>query len=114
MVCKPVCSVAPPCQLHNGDPVTTPLVKADGSPNIQAHPLNQRHQEQVLRQYVSSIKQYGNIPGVRGSPWLVAPEKDDGPFLAITYGTLSKAIFIAKQEDPSNPLVEESLRRGLK
>ncbi len=73
-----------------------------------------RHQEQVLRQYVTTAKAYGNVPGVRGDPWLVAPRKEGDPFLAITFGTLSRALYLAREEDPENPLIQESFRRGLK
>ena len=81
---------------------------------MRRHPINNRSQQQVLRQYVASVKEVGNIPGVRGQPWGVLSDGGDGrPYLMLTYGTLSAAVYIAASEDPQNPNVQMSIRNGI-
>jgi hypothetical protein len=81
---------------------------------LQSHPLNQRSQPSTLQKYVSSIRDTGNIVGVRGAPWACYSAGGKPPFLMITYGHLTSAIYMAAESDPTNVQVRASVDAGLK
>ena len=58
--------------------ITLHFYNASGNMLMRRHPINNRAQQQVLRQYVATVKEVGIIPGVRGQPWGVLSEGGDG------------------------------------
>jgi hypothetical protein len=54
------------------------------------------------------------MSGVRGAAWASYSPGGKPPFLMITYGHLSSAIYIAHQEGGNNPQVRDSIAAGLK
>jgi hypothetical protein len=100
-------------QVNGGSPQTIPWYTASGQQNIAPHPLNLRQQSQVINEYIMKMKQFGCIPGVRGEAWLVAPSAPGEPYLAISWGSLSRAFYAAHLEDPDNVLLQVSAKRGL-
>ena len=56
------------------DTITIPWYSADGRPNIERHEINQRKNDTVRAAYVQSIANNGLCDGVRGEPWMVAPQ----------------------------------------
>ena len=86
--------------------------------NIGRHPCNCRQQSGVKATYVASCKHKGIVEGVRGEPWLVTPTPDvlgekKGPFLALSFGSLTESFYQALLEDPENDNLRLSLTRGL-
>ncbi|CAK9053779.1 unnamed protein product, partial [Durusdinium trenchii] len=68
--------------------------------------------------YVTSCKQRGIVEGVRGEPWLVMPAPDSlgekkGPYLALSFGSLTESFYTALLEEPNNENLKLSLTRGL-
>lgn len=86
--------------------------------NIARHPCNSRQQSGVKAAYVTSCKQRGIVEGVRGEPWLVMPAPDSlgekkGPYLALSFGSLTESFYTALLEEPNNENLKLSLTRGL-
>lgn len=59
-------------------------------PNIRRHPENNRRQEKTIQEYCKSVQERGIARGVRGEPWLRAPNPDAGEdaYYALTFATL--------------------------
>ena len=104
------------------DTITIPWYSADGRPNIERHEINQRKNDTVRAAYVQSIANNGLCDGVRGEPWMVAPQGWEpgkavlvGPFRAITFGTLSTAVYdAAKMPDAEkNRYIQGTIEKGL-
>jgi hypothetical protein len=101
------------------DTVTIPWYSADGRPNIERHEINQRKNDTVRAAYVQSIAKNGLCDGVRGEPWMVAPQGwkigNGGTFRAITFGTLTTAVYdAAKLPDAAeNKYIQGTIEQGL-
>ena len=85
---------------------------------IQRHSCNPRQHAGVKAQYVASVKLRGIIEGVRGECWCVESDPDatgrrSGPIGALTFGSLTDAFYTALEQDPSNPAIQHTLKRGL-
>lgn len=86
---------------------------------VVRHQLNNRQESSVKATYIASVKMRGVCEGVRGEAWLVQPEPNpsigaqQNPFRALSFGSLSEAFYCALNEEPTNPNLIASLRRGL-
>jgi hypothetical protein len=92
---------------------TVPFFDNRGRPQVGPHPDNLRSHHHVLRKYIATVKRFGVLSGVRGDPWAILSPDGVGPHQLITWGTLSRAIFIALEEDPLNPKILKSIAKGL-
>eukprot|EP00974_Lingulodinium_polyedra_P099229 9614252-Lingulodinium_polyedra.AAC.1 len=72
-----------------------------------------RKQDSVLERYVASILQKGIVTGVRSEAWMVFSPGRTFPALALSYGTLAEALYVAAEREPSNPFVANALSKGL-
>ena len=50
---------------------------------------------------------------MRGEPWLAKPAKAGSPYTAITFGTLSSAVYDAHEQEPANPYVIATVNGSL-
>ena len=79
---------------------------------IRRHRVNQRQHSSVQKQYVSSVKQRGVVEGVRGELWCTAPDSE-GIYGALTWGSLTEAVFQALLEDPDNQQLTLVVTKGI-
>ena len=92
---------------------------ASRQPGIVRHTHNQRKRAGVKRAYIKSCQARGIVDGVRGECWCGEPLPDqfghrgNGPFQALSYGSLCESFYAALQLDPTNPLLQRTLQRGL-
>lgn len=104
------------------DTLTIAWYSADGRPNIERHEINQRKNDIVRAAYVQSIAKNGLCDGVRGEPWMVAPQgwtpgkkvaSEWAPFRAITFGTPTTAVYDAAQmpDAAENKFIQGALER---
>ena len=93
--------------------ITVPWFGPDGKPHIQRHPLHMRKQDSVLERYVASILQKGIVAGVRSEAWMVVSPGRTFPALALSYGTLADALYVAAVREPTNPFVANALSNGI-
>eukprot|EP00959_Pyramimonas_sp_CCMP1952_P368765 7724312-Pyramimonas_sp.AAC.1 len=94
--------------------ITVKFFTESGQRTMKPHPLNERRQDTVVAEYTESIKEDGNVAGVRGDPWAVFSPGGQLPYLMISYGTLSRAVYRAAAEDPKNKMVKLTLKQGLR
>lgn len=92
---------------------------ANRQPGIVRHMHNQRKHAGVKRAYIKSCQARGIVDGVRGECWCGEPLADqfghrgNGPFQALSYGSLCESFYAALQMDPTNTLLQRTLKRGL-
>ena len=92
---------------------------ADGTRLLFRHPINKRRHGTVLEHYVKGVLRNGVIPGVRGQPIAVPRSTslkstaDEPSFWLLAHATLSEAVYIAAEREPSNKQVLESVKNGL-
>jgi hypothetical protein len=78
------------------------------------HPLNNRSQQGVVQKYAAKVKEQGAVLGVRGVPWVVAPEDPtSGRYGLMSYATLTEAIYLANEQAPESLQVQATIRTGL-
>ena len=84
---------------------------------IARHEFNPRQHAGVRAAYIRSVKIRGVVEGVRGELWATQPSPDaDGSnrvYGALTYGSLTEALYAALEEDPKNPQLLLTLNKGL-
>jgi hypothetical protein len=87
----------------------------DGSldPAIETHPLNKRNQKAKERRFAMGIIKRGLIQSARGDPIMVFSKQRQPPHLAITFGSLANAFYLAFSVKPTNPNVLDAKTRGL-
>eukprot|EP00959_Pyramimonas_sp_CCMP1952_P433258 9072986-Pyramimonas_sp.AAC.1 len=61
--------------------ITVKFFTESGQKSMVPHPLNERKQDTVLEEYTESIKEHGNVSGIRGDPWAVFSPGGVGPYL---------------------------------
>ena len=85
--------------------------------SIVVHPLNKRRHRGVDLFYMKSFLKKGVVKYVSGTPILVASGDEKPPYLAITWGSRSRAFYSAvnhcKKKDPSNAFINAALTTGL-
>ena len=94
--------------------VTIPWFGEDGSKQVFPHADNVRGHAQILAKYVTWVKKFGLINGVRGSPWAIASNNSEGPYYLISWGSLARACYEAFASDPENPKVKLTRECGLR
>ena len=66
--------------------------------------------------YIRSVKKRGVVQGVRGELWATQPSPTaEGPrraYAALTFGSLTEALYIALEEEPENSLLTLTLTKG--
>jgi hypothetical protein len=85
----------------------------DDNPLIVPHPDNMRAHKHVIAKYKKYAKIYGVIQGVRGQPWCVLSTDNRPPYKMLTWGSLSRAVYEALKEDPTNEALAHSIKKGL-
>ena len=80
---------------------------------ITRHVFNPRQHAGVKAEYIRSVKLRGVVEGVRGELWCTAPGPDGRTWGALTYGSLTEALYQALQDDPTNPQLLLTLAKGL-
>ena len=93
---------------------------AERARNIVRHKTNPRQHEGVKKQYIQSVKMRGIVEDVRGGLWAVEAERVErnghmttGPAQAVTFGSLTESFYAALHEEPENPMLLQSLSKGL-
>ena len=80
------------------------------------HHLNERKHSSVISDYVKRVLSVGARSDVRGSPWAQLSAGDGAgqpPYKMITYRSLSKATYIAHEQQPTNSQVVETIAQGI-
>lgn len=92
---------------------TVPFFTPDGSPTFTMHELNNRHQAQVVRAYAFKVRKFGNAQSAQGAA--VAQDTGiAGHFKLLSYGTLTRAIFMAHSFWPDESTVKLTIKNGLR
>jgi len=84
-----------------------------GNRQIFRDACNQRKQESVKEELMSSIADRGLVPGVAGEPWLCCSDGEVPPYHALTLGGRSGAIYELAEKQPTNPQVMETIKGGI-
>ena len=79
---------------------------------IRRHAVNQRQHNSVQKLYVESVKAKGVVEGVRGELWVTAPNAD-GVYGALSWGSLTEAVYQALDEDPQNEQLKLVVTKGI-
>ena len=104
--------------LDNNTPDNDSCPFSSRQQGIARHSQNQRKHAGIKRAYIKSCQARGIVPGVRGECWVSEPLPDQfgrksGPFLALSFGSLTEAFFASLQIDPTNELLLRTLQRGM-
>ncbi|CAK0790587.1 unnamed protein product, partial [Prorocentrum cordatum] len=83
----------------------------------------------VVQEYAEKVAEFGNVPGVRGEPWCTLHTSGEFPLQMLTYGTLTRAFYLAVDMERKanefedvpgpdndyivNPCIKLSLQKGL-
>jgi len=90
--------------------VSMPWFDEQGRPNFVRHPEHDRNNEIVIEDYAAGIAQQGIVTASRGKAFgLLSPSSTGFPVLLITFGSLSKALYIATQRYAPDQWVQASL-----
>jgi hypothetical protein len=54
------------------------------------------------------------VEGVRGVPWAICAPDGGPPHMLLSYGTLTAAVYVAHEREPTNSMVHRTVRQGLK
>ncbi len=74
---------------------------------------NLRHNAVQINRFKSSVLKFGNIQGVRGAALAVLSPGNKPPWNMLTYGSVSRAVYLAAEENFGSPNVQATLRAGL-
>jgi hypothetical protein len=85
----------------------------DGKEMVACHSCNVRHQTQVVFKYAKGIRDVGHFQDVRGKGYGLEPEDDTGPYRMLSYGSLSRGIYLAGRLWPTAPNVVATLEKGI-
>eukprot|EP00973_Karenia_brevis_P036558 5040178-Karenia_brevis.AAC.1 len=85
----------------------------DGVWQLTNHPINDRVQDQTVMDYVSSIREFGYMPGMRGHAWAMLGPDARPPYLLISFDKLNRAIQYCSIHHADDDNVQRTLRSGL-
>ena len=74
---------------------------------------NLRRNAVQIQRFKQSVLRFGNIQGVRGAAIAVLSPGGGPPWNMITYGSVSRAVYMAAEEAWDSPNVQATLRQGL-
>lgn len=96
---------------------SVPFINSQGQACLMRHPVNRDSFEKVKESYVVSVLNGGLIEGVRGQAWAIPDSSSQAPgnerWFLISHATLTEAIYLAQQREPSNRFVIKSLEMGI-
>ena len=78
----------------------------DENQGDRAAPLQQPGEHSVVATYAAGIAEKGIVPGVRGEGWFVWSKNRALPALAVSFGTLSDAAYLAFEKYPDSRYVK--------
>jgi len=94
--------------------VTLQVWDADKSqPLLLPHADNVRHQQQVVVEYMNNVLRQGVCQSVRGAAIAVSGVGGSPPHRMITWGTLIRAIFLARDKEPDNKKIQHFFDTGI-
>ena len=85
----------------------------DGEPTFVCHDLNQRHHSVVISSYVKSLRKYGLTQDVRGIACAVPSPGNKAPYRMLTFGSVTRAVYIAAEKYGDEELIKKTLEIGL-
>eukprot|EP00959_Pyramimonas_sp_CCMP1952_P461621 9481884-Pyramimonas_sp.AAC.1 len=77
------------------------------------HARNTRRNQVQVKTYAAKVIQFGNVQGVRGAAIAVMSEGNKPPWRMITYGTLTRSIYLAHEQAGEMDTVKETIQDGL-
>lgn len=99
---------------QDGEGTTTlPWFTEGGERSVVRHACNNRVQESVVEQYAGGIREKGIVPGVRGEGWFQWSKGRSLPALAVSFGTLADAAYVAFERWPEDEYVAATKAAGL-
>ena len=104
------------CNLYQiGENRIVKFFNENGDRLVYRDPINQRKQASVDRALQKSILARGLVPGVAGEAWFAMSPGEKEPYLAITFGGRSDAVYAlaADKSLKTNPYLTETLRTGI-
>eukprot|EP00959_Pyramimonas_sp_CCMP1952_P376329 7882571-Pyramimonas_sp.AAC.4 len=93
----------------------SPWFAEDGSKMFSRHPKNDRAEADTRRMYKESVLREGLSQGINGDVIAVPTSYgSDRKFMLMSFATRMEAVYDACEEDPTNPMVQETIRCGVK
>jgi hypothetical protein len=95
--------------------VTLPFFSGDNDAikTFICHPLNERHHNVVIQSYIKSIRKFGLAQDVRGIAAAMPSLGGGAPYLMLTYGSITRAIYICAEKYGSEENVKSTISNGL-
>ena len=92
--------------------VTIAFFNDSGHAQVTTHPLNMRHQTVAINRYLASILKYGNCQACRGGAASILSQ-DGRSWQLVAYGSLCRAIMMAKERHGNDQNIIATLAAGL-